>query len=193
VAAHVRRLTWEQANERNRRLPHPAHPHHRAGLRTLGALLAIAGGVLTAIGLVSFFGAFSQGGGAPQYFWCAFLGLPLLAIGVGMLKMGYLGAVARYVATETTPVAADGVHDLAHGTRDAVRGTAGAIAAGLADARRAGSSCRACGEPSTAGARFCSQCGAEQGATAACSACGQTHAAGARYCAACGAPVAPAR
>jgi hypothetical protein len=176
---------------RTRRLPHPDHAHHRAGLRAIGMLLTIAGGALVAIGLISFFGVFSsQRSGPPQYFWCAMVGMPVLGIGVAMLKMGYVGAVARYVASETTPVAGDAIHDLAHDTRDAVRGTARAIAAGVGDARDAGTTCRECGAPLAEHARFCDQCGARRDAPASCRGCGHANAANARFCAGCGAVLA---
>jgi hypothetical protein len=125
--------------------PYPrrdSHDQARAGLRSLGFLLVVAGGVLMAIGLCSFFGSVGQTFGPgpisglprsmdaaiPHYFWCAFVGMPLLGVGIALLKFGYLGAVARYAADEVEPAVAPAARDLAHAVAAGVRdsGTADA-------------------------------------------------------------------
>ena len=176
---------------RPRRLPHPAHPAARTALRAFGALFAIAGVVFAAVGLLSFFQAFGDGvHGPPRYFWCVFVGLPLLGIGTAMLNAGYLGAVTRYVATETVPVAADAVHDLAHGTRDALRAAAGAVGEGLRGAPAAAATCAACGAAMAPDARFCSHCGTAADTARSCADCGRDNAPAARFCAGCGSALA---
>lgn len=170
-----------------RRLAHPHHHSHRAGLRAVGALFAIVGAVFTAVGLFSFFGAMGRGG-KPHLFWCAFVGLPLLGFGLVLLKGGYLGAIARYAATETAPVAADAMSHIAHGTTDAVQATAAAIATGMrgdAPPQR----CASCGAASSAAANFCQQCGkplVDETKALACPKCHHGNARAARFCAGCG-------
>ena len=167
-----------------RPLVDPSHQGTRSGLRTLGFLLIMAGAPLALVGFVSFFGAMS-GGGAPTYFWCAFLGLPLLGIGFFCLKIGYLGSIVRYVANETAPVAADTTDYMAKQTRGAVRTTVAAIAEGL----RAGTVARACPQcraPQRDDANFCDRCGTALAAPA-CPKCHAELAKDARFCNACGA------
>src|SRR5437868_3667611 len=84
-------------------------PHHNAirmVLQVGGPLLGIVGLIFTIVGLVSFFssiGSFEP----PRYFWCAFVGLPLIFVGLGMSMTGFLGAYYRYFAGEAAPVAKD--------------------------------------------------------------------------------------
>lgn len=167
-----------------RRLAHPDHPVHRTGLRASGAVLTVAGAVLTAIGLISFFSAFG-GGSPPSLFWCAFLGLPLLGFGSLLLKAGYAGAIARYVATEAAPVAADAIDHVAHHTRDAVHGTAAAIAAGLRGSPPL-RHCSGCGAEAAPRAQFCDQCGASLPGRIVCVRCRHDNDPSARFCAGCG-------
>ncbi|MBR4710585.1 MAG: SPFH domain-containing protein [Clostridia bacterium] len=51
----------------------------------------------------------------------------------------------------------------------------------------AGTFCSSCGKPIAVGARFCSNCGAQQAAQRVCPKCGQPVAADARFCSGCGA------
>ena len=167
-----------------RSLAHPDHRSHRTGLRALGAALALVGAILVAIGMLSFFGSMG-GGDRPTHFWCAMIGLPVLGIGLMMLKAGYLGTIARYVATETAPVAADTLSHVAHGAKDAVQATAAAIGKGLrgeAPSHR----CGACGADADPDARFCQQCGKPLATEIACPQCAHANAASARFCAGCG-------
>ena len=110
--------------EQRRRRINPRASEQRSGLRTLGVLLVAAGGILTAIGLVSLFSAFGQGpgGGGPRYFWCAILGLPLLGVGFRLLKWGYLRPIGRYVAGEMAPVARDTIDYVADGIGESIGG-----------------------------------------------------------------------
>ena len=113
------------------------NPHartQRATLRLLGAFLAVGGLVFAGIGFADFFGSYdSPASGMPERFWCVFLGLPMLAIGIAMLRWGYLGAMTRYAAGETAPVASDTVGFVGAETRDTVRDLAGAVREGLDD------------------------------------------------------------
>ena len=112
----------------------PKHNAVRTFLRVGGPLMALIGLVFLAVGLVSFFSAF--GSFQPRrLFWCAFVGLPLLFVGVVMSKFGYLGSVVRYLAAESAPVAKDTVNYMAEGTKDAVKTVAQAVAEGVQEAQ----------------------------------------------------------
>ena len=50
----------------------------------------------------------------------------------------------------------------------------------------AGGFCAECGQPLTAGAKFCPNCGAKQATASVCPACGQQLAPGAKFCPNCG-------
>lgn len=110
----------------------------RSFLRIGGGAILVIGLLFTIVALVDFFGAFGSFQ-QPRNFWMAFVGLPLVAIGAVMLKAGYLGPAARYVAGEVTP---------------ALRDTLGALGIG-ADARVCGS----CSARNDADAAFCDSCG----------------------------------
>ena len=72
----------------------PKHNAAKSFLRIVGPLLAVVGLIFLVIGMVSFFSAFGSHE-APKLFWCCFVGMPLLFVGVTMSKFGYLGAVMR--------------------------------------------------------------------------------------------------
>src|SRR5688572_21530385 len=108
----------------------PKHSETRKALRTLGIVLFLVGLVFTLIGVGNFFMAFGTFE-PPRYFWCAFIGLPLLAFGKMLMAYGYFGAFTRYVANETAPVGKDTFNYLAEETRDGVRNLSGAVAEGL--------------------------------------------------------------
>lgn len=141
----------------------------RSFLRIGGGVAVGIGGLLTVMALGDFFasmGTFQP----PRNFWMAFVGLPLVAIGSGMLRAGFLGPATRYVAGEVTPVIGD--------TLDAL-GIGGA-------ARR----CASCGAENDADARFCDDCGAAL--RRECASCATANAPDARFCDGCGAALAQA-
>jgi hypothetical protein len=123
--------------------------------------------LLTFGGMASFFSAFGSFE-APDNFWMAFIGLPLMGIGGTMTKIGYLGPATRYVAGEVT---------------SPLRDTLGALGIG-ASARV----CAACGAQNDADSRFCDACG--KPLKQPCQSCGAENDADARFCDACGKPVA---
>ncbi len=168
----------------------PRHEDTRAVLRTIGPLTALVGLIFTIIGLGSFFLSFGSGG-FPSYFWCAFIGLPLLGIGVGICKFAFFGAVTRYIAGEAAPVAKDAFNYMAGSTTGGVRQVAQAIGEGIAAATGrpalgASARCRACNTDNDADAKFCKSCGAPLPAVKACASCGAKNDADARFCNGCG-------
>ncbi len=156
----------------------------RSALLVSGGLLTIAGGIFAIVGFVSLFGAIGMGA-EPTMFWCVFVGMPLLAVGILMLKFGLLGTIARYVAGETAPVATDAFNYVAEGSKSGIRAATSAVVEGLtgdAPAMR----CPSCGTENAPDARFCDQCGTTMTASVACRSCGGENDANARFCDSCG-------
>jgi len=118
------------------KLESPKHQAVRSFLRVAGPLTALAGIVLIAIGMISFFAAMGEYA-PPRFFWCAFLGMPVLFVGVVMCKFAYIGTVARYVAAETAPVAKDAVNYMAEETQEGVKTVARAITEGIREGQEA--------------------------------------------------------
>jgi hypothetical protein len=110
------------------------HQATKTFLRVVGPLLVVAGLVLMATGMISFFRAFG-GFEPPRLFWCCFVAVPVLFVGLVMSKFGYLGAVIRYLASESAPVAKDTINYLADGTKDAVKTVARSVAEGVQEAQ----------------------------------------------------------
>jgi uncharacterized membrane protein len=118
----------------NKMIESPQHHNTRSFLRVAGPLIAVGGLVFIAVGMISFFSAFG-GFEPPRLFWCCFVGIPILFVGLVMCKLGYLGAVARYIAAESAPVAKDTVNYMADGTKDAIKSVARAVAEGVQEAQ----------------------------------------------------------
>lgn len=169
----------------------PINPNHAAlqgFFRMAGPLLLIAGGLFMIVGVVDFFSSFG-GMHPPQLFWCCFVGMPLLAGGIFLTKLGYLGKMARYLSQEVTPVATDTFNYAAGETREGVRQIATAISEGLsgrAPATAEAVTCPECTAANDADARFCSQCGTALPHRGACPGCGHEHDSDARFCDNCG-------
>jgi hypothetical protein len=117
-----------------------------------------------------------------------------MGVGGALCKFAFLGAVSRYVAGETAPVAKDTFNYLADGTKDGVRDIAGAIGQGLSAGlgTAAGGTekivlrCHKCNHTNDADARFCDQCGAPLEKTKPCPGCGELNDPDARFCDNCG-------
>lgn len=60
--------------------------------------------------------------GQPKLFWCAFVGLPLVAAGMFCFKAGFLGKITAYVAGESAPALRKTVHNVADGLKDRLDG-----------------------------------------------------------------------
>jgi hypothetical protein len=117
---------------REDRLRTSKHAATRKVLRVAGLVILSAGAILVLIGIGSFFAAFGSFG-PPRYFWCAFLGMPLLFVGGAMAMLGFMGAVQRYVAGESAPVAKDVVNYMGENTQPGVKAFARAVTEGVRD------------------------------------------------------------
>ena len=119
-------------NDKN--LQPPEHVAVRTALRIAGPMMALVGLVFLAIGIGSFFSSFGDFE-PPRYFWCAFVGMPLLAVGGVMCNYGYMGAVYRYMAGEVTPVASDVVNYIGENTQPGVKSAAKSLTEGILEAK----------------------------------------------------------
>jgi hypothetical protein len=164
----------------------PKHGEIRQTLRIAGPIVAALGALLIATGVGSFFLAFG-GGGPPRFFWCTFLGMPILFVGTVMCMFGFMGAIARYQAGEVAPVGKDTFNYLAEGTKDGVQTVATAVAAGLTQGMaETGKTvrCPKCGHPGDGDAKFCDECGSPL--TKVCPSCQRVNDHDAKFCANCG-------
>lgn len=176
----------------------PRHEEVRAVLRVVGPAVALVGLLFIIVGIGSFFSFFSSFGtfgasGFPRYIWCAFVGMPLMVIGLVISKFAFMGAIGRYMAGEVAPVGKDVVNYMAHGTQDAVREVAAAIGEGLRSSpagERSALACPSCRADNEADASFCKSCGAPLGKLKPCPNCGQENDVDARFCNNCGKAVA---
>ena len=106
----------------------------RNGLRIAGPIVAILGLIFLIIGVASFFSSFGSFG-PPRYFWCAFVGIPLLGVGLMLCQWGYMGAIFRYMAGESAPVSKDIVNYLGEHTKPGVKSFSKAVTEGILEAR----------------------------------------------------------
>ncbi|MHC4985003.1 MAG: zinc ribbon domain-containing protein [Planctomycetota bacterium] len=195
----------------------PGHAGTRSVLKTVGPLMILVGAIFAIIGMVSFFSSFNRAGrdfgspplssdspfdsvrsterssGMPQYFWCAFIGLPMVGFGIMVTKYAYMGRVARYVAGEVAPVAKDTLNYMADGVKESVRELAGAVGEGM---RSGGGEpqqlvrCNKCNATNDVDANFCNDCGAALSKTKTCPGCSELNDPDARFCDNCGKPLA---
>jgi ribosomal protein L40E len=172
----------------------PGQERIQGTLCVFGLVLLGLGLVLTAIGLINFFTAFGTIQ-ALRYLGAVVLGLPLIAIGAGLTRVGYSGEIMRDFSRGGTPGVRDAANPLAEFTPQGVETTARATVRGSATAEgESGPSepwsirCHRCQAPNPPNAKFCNQCGTTlEGGT--CASCGAALAAGARFCNQCGQPI----
>jgi hypothetical protein len=120
-----------------KRLEQPAQNSIRTSLRIAGPLFLLTGVVCLIIAIASMFSG-SNDFGPPRLFWLAFVGIPLLFVGTVLSMYGFMGAVARFIAGESAPVAADTVNYMAEETKGAVETVAKAAAKGIVKGINAG-------------------------------------------------------
>ena len=144
----------------------PEHEDKKQKLQSLGIGLMVVGGLLSAVGLISFFSAFGSGE-APSAFWAAFIGFPMFGIGTKLAGFGFLGEISRYTSGEVTPVIKDAVEHVRGGTSEMV-----------------GVRCTECNSLNDQDAKFCDGCGKALGQK--CESCGTSNDADSKFCDSCG-------
>jgi membrane protease subunit (stomatin/prohibitin family) len=123
----------------------------------------VVGLICTIGGMISFFSSFGSFE-PPRYFWLCFIGLPLMFAGGVLSQFGFMGAVTRYIAGESAPVATDTINYVADETKSAVETVAKSAAKGIAEGIEAGRAvatnfCPHCGTTVKADFKFCPKCG----------------------------------
>lgn len=152
----------------------------RNKLRRIGFVCLFVGLVFMAIGLISFFTAFGSFGSTPDYFWCSFVGMPLIFVGGVCLAYSYLGKFARYVSNEAAPVAKDTINYMVDGTKDSIIGAVKEFTGTSKNVLV----CPKCGNKNSTTAQFCDECGAPLSIT--CPKCGAQNDSDAKFCQKCG-------
>ena len=126
------------------------HEKTKLTFKIVGLCLLVLGIIFTAVGFISFFSAMSSFD-PPKYFWCAFLGLPLLGLG-GMLTMfGFKSEMSRYIKNESIPVINEASEELS----PAIKSVASTVKESL-DTKEILCSC---GKENDADSKYCSACG----------------------------------
>lgn len=152
------------------------HERTKRILKIVGPIVAAAGLILAVVGFVSFFSSFGDDG-MPSLFWCAFVGMPVFVIGLGITFTAFRREIATYHKNESAPV----INEFAEDIKPAVQSVASAVreTAAAQDAI-----CPDCGEKNDADAKFCKNCGAAL--RKVCPGCGEQNDADAKFCKSCG-------
>lgn len=129
------------------------HETKRTTLRIAGPIIAGIGLIFIIVGTATFFA------GDTRLFWCNFVGVPLLFVGAAMSGLGFMGAMQRYAAGESAPVAKDTLNYVADGTQEGVKTVARAVGEGLREAAAPGVRCPKCNQLNPTSAKFCNNCG----------------------------------
>ena len=169
----------------------PGHNSTRDVFRTIGPILLVTGGGFMIVGLVDFFSAFGRPFGEPHLFWCLFVGVILLGIGLHLTRLGYMGKIMRYMSQEMAPPAKDTFNYMADGTKDGIKTVVGAVAEGLRQGgsgagAKTGVRCQHCNTLNSGDAKFCIQCGQALIKSRMCPNCNELNEPRAKFCENCG-------
>lgn len=151
------------------------HERTKRILKIVGPIVAAAGLILAVVGFVSFFSSFGDDG-MPSLFWCAFVGMPVFVIGLGITFTAFRREIATYQKNESAPV----INEFAEDIKPAVQSVASAVRETAAQ----DAICPDCGEKNDADAKFCKNCGAAL--RKVCPHCGEQNDADAKFCKSCG-------
>ena len=112
----------------------PNTAEQKRQLKKWGQRLLVVGGLFVAVGLGSFFssmGTFEP----PRYFWCTFIGFPMLWFGGMLFLLAHLGTIKRFMAGEAAPVAKDTINYMGKNTKEGVSDFAEALFDGMHQAQ----------------------------------------------------------
>ncbi|NNE90815.1 MAG: zinc ribbon domain-containing protein [Verrucomicrobiales bacterium] len=161
------------------------HGSQRFGLRVLGIVLVLTGLGFILTGAVDFFGSIGKLSGFPNKFWCIFVGMPLLAIGIGCLRAGFAGKITRYYSGEVAPVAKDTANYVIDGTRETLVST---VREAIGKGAEVEVECPSCNARNDLDSKFCKECGSAIPGPKRCN-CGTVNDADAKFCDECGTPL----
>lgn len=154
------------------------HNSVKKKLKIIGFICLIVGGIFTAIGFIDFFASMG-GNGMPTKFWCAFVGIPLLAVGFSIISFAFKREITRYVKNESVPV----INETGKEIAPAVRDIASAVKEGLTENATNEIRC-SCGTLNNKNSKFCKGCG--KSLVSSCPHCGQEIPADSVFCNHCG-------
>ena len=150
------------------------HEQLKFRLKIVGFIMVAAGLALAIAGFVDFFKAMSNPEkGIPKLFFLAFIGLPMLGIGAGLLTFAFRREIATYSKNESVPVINEASSEIAPAIQNVVK----------AAKTESGVRCE-CGALNDADAKFCKACGKPLVKT--CDNCGENNSADSAYCNNCG-------
>lgn len=164
----------------NNTINDPKHEKTVKVLRIIGPIVLGIGLIFTVVGMASFFTTFGSGS-EPSLFWCAFIGLPLTALGVWLTALGYMKKFGSFVASQAAPVAKDTINYVIDGTSDTISQTVNKI---KKDGQNTNVICPNCQSPNPSSAKFCNSCG--KPLNKVCPGCGKINDHSAQYCDHCG-------
>lgn len=162
-------------NDREREENKIKHEKVKKYLKIIGPILIGVGLIFAIIGFVDFFGSINSWG-QPTKFWCLFLGIPLIGVGLMITLIAYQREVSRYMKNESAPI----INETAEDIKPAVKTFASAVKSAKLD----GCTCRECGAENEPDSNFCSECGAKL--KIICPSCGEELNADSKFCDKCG-------
>ncbi len=150
------------------------HEQLKKKLKIIGIIMVATGLALTIAGFVDFFKTMANPDkGMPKLFFMAFIGLPMLGIGAGLLTFAFRREIATYSKNESVPVINEASSEIAPAIQNVVK----------AAKTESGVRCE-CGALNDADAKFCKTCGKPLAKT--CDNCGENNSADSAYCNNCG-------
>lgn len=146
-------------------------------MRILGPIILVAGILMTVIAIANFFS------GNMSTDFIPFISLPMMFIGSVLSMFGYMGALSRYSASQTAPVAKDVTNYILDNTKESIGGVAKEISDNLHKSK-VEKICPHCKEEVKDTAKFCDHCG--KSLFKNCQVCNAENDSDALYCQACG-------
>lgn len=143
-------------------------------LKIIGLLLLVAGLIFVVVGLVDFFSCFGTAN-MPTRFWCLFVGLPLLAIGISTTIFAYRMELTRYIKNESVPI----INEMGTEIKPAVSAISNAVKEGVQEKII----CE-CGAQNDPDSKYCKSCG--KSLVIVCPDCGNKNDLSSKFCDNCG-------
>lgn len=98
------------------------HEKLKKKLKIAGFVLVIVGAVLTLAAFIDFFITVGNPDkGMPKLFFLAFIGLPMLGIGAGLLTFAFRREIATYSKNESVPVINEASSEIAPAIQNVVK------------------------------------------------------------------------
>ncbi len=151
------------------------HEQKKKKIKRIGKILLIVGGILSIVGIGSFFMAVA-GGGFPSLFFLAFIGFPMVGFGGMLTSVGYKREIGKYMKDESMPIIKEAYDDLHPEIKDMVS---------LIKGEDSDIECTYCGTKNDYNARYCKSCGREI-KDIRCPHCGSLIDVDSNYCSSCG-------